>query len=100
MKFYGNGIVWDKEKNKRLCKFVEGEFETDDNRIVNNLVDLGYKYEGVLIDVTTHEDSKPMFIQGIEEKEDDGVQEEIQEEIQEDVQEEIQAPPVPKKVKK
>jgi hypothetical protein len=37
MIFYGNGIVWDKENNKRLCKFVDGQLETDDKRIIEAL---------------------------------------------------------------
>ena len=43
MLFKGNGGVWDKEKNKRLCKFVNGEFETEDIRTIEILAKLGYK---------------------------------------------------------
>lgn len=43
MKFYGNGIVWDKQNNKRLCKFVNGEYETDDPRAIKILKFLYYK---------------------------------------------------------
>ena len=32
MKFFGNGLVWDKDNNKNLCKFDNGEFETEDKR--------------------------------------------------------------------
>jgi len=35
--FLGNGIVWDKETNKQLCKFVDGKFETDDIAIIVKL---------------------------------------------------------------
>lgn len=42
MKFYGNGIVWDGENNKTLCQFVNGEFETEDARIANKLLELNY----------------------------------------------------------
>lgn len=49
MKFYSdkkkNLIVWDKAKNKRLCKFVNGEFETDDKRIIG-ILSQNYKYSG------------------------------------------------------
>ncbi len=37
MLFLGNGIVWDKETNKQLCKFVDGKFETDDIAIIVKL---------------------------------------------------------------
>ncbi len=37
MIFLGNGIVWDKETNKQLCKFVDGKFETDDIAIIVKL---------------------------------------------------------------
>lgn len=37
MLFLGNGVVWDKETNKRLCKFVDGKFETDDKEIIEKL---------------------------------------------------------------
>lgn len=46
MKFYGTGIVWDKEKSKVLCKFKNGSFETSDKRVSSVLIDAGYKYEG------------------------------------------------------
>ena len=45
MKFYGSGIVWDKENNQRLCKFKNGEFETDDERVATILHNLGYRSE-------------------------------------------------------
>jgi len=46
MKFYGNGSVWDKERNKALCRFQDGEYETDDERTVNLLIKGGYKHDG------------------------------------------------------
>lgn len=52
MKFYGKGFVWDKENNRLLCRFSRsinhqnGELETKDERVINILKDLGYKYEG------------------------------------------------------
>lgn len=45
MEFLGNGIVWDKEKNKALCSFEKGKFETEDMRIIKILLSLGYKTE-------------------------------------------------------
>lgn len=45
MKFYGHGIVWDKEKNTALCTFIDGEYETVDKRTIGLLSDLGYKHD-------------------------------------------------------
>ena len=42
MRFYGRGIVWDKENNKSLCSFTDGELETSDDRIIKILTELGY----------------------------------------------------------
>lgn len=58
MKFYGHGIVWDKEKNTALCTFIDGELETADKRTIGLLSDLGYKHDEVeqdLIDLTVPE---------------------------------------------
>lgn len=43
MKFYGVGTVWDKELNKALCRFTDGEFETEDTRTAMALRELGYE---------------------------------------------------------
>ena len=52
MKFFGNGVVWDAERSKALCRFDKsGELETDDKRICDKLVELGYKHDGEIIDV-------------------------------------------------
>jgi len=48
MKFKGNGIVWDAKKNCILCKFKDGEFETEDIDIAEKLSNAGYKFEGEL----------------------------------------------------
>jgi hypothetical protein len=45
MKFYGKGVVWDGENNKRLCKFVGGVCDTDDKRIQAILIERGYKFD-------------------------------------------------------
>lgn len=45
MKFYGRGIVWDKENKKALCEFINGELETTDERIIKILSDAGYTKE-------------------------------------------------------
>lgn len=47
MIFYGNGVVWDKRTNKRLCKFVNGELDTDDARVIEILTSLNYRSDGV-----------------------------------------------------
>lgn len=52
MKFYSDDspelIVWDKEKDKKLCQFEKGEFVTDDKRIINILAKY-YKHEGKIL---------------------------------------------------
>ena len=48
MKFYGTGSVWDGAKNKNLCSFVNGIYETEDQAIISKLVEIGFKYEGEL----------------------------------------------------
>jgi hypothetical protein len=45
VKFYGKGTVWNPVKNKALCKFVNGIFETSDNDTIEMLIDLGYNYD-------------------------------------------------------
>ena len=73
MKFYGQGIVWDKELNKSLCKFNKhGEFETEDKRVIDILLSLDYNHDEVI---------------------DDGVQE-AQEEEKVDTNEELPVEPI------
>lgn len=38
--FKGTGLVWDREKKKRLCKFVDGLYETDDAREIRLLKEI------------------------------------------------------------
>jgi len=49
MKFYGNGneIIWDKENNKALCKFFNGNLETDDENVINYLISKNFKHEEI-----------------------------------------------------
>lgn len=47
MKFYGNGLVWDKERNKALCKFTSGEFITDDTNIIEKLKKLNFDFDDI-----------------------------------------------------
>ena len=46
MEFYGKGIVWDKDKNIKLCKFMQGIYNTSDEYIISSLIKLGYKNNG------------------------------------------------------
>ena len=46
MKFYGNGIVWDKSNNKPLFRFNNGVFETDEKTTIDKLIKSGYKHDG------------------------------------------------------
>jgi len=39
MVFRGNGVVWDKENNKRLCRFTPA-------KTIKILIGLGYEHEG------------------------------------------------------
>jgi hypothetical protein len=38
--FKGTGLVWDREKKKRLCKFVDGKYETEDTRVIRLLKEI------------------------------------------------------------
>lgn len=58
MKFFGNGLVWDIDKNKVLCKFENGEFEIEDTRVINKLIDLKYEHEGVVEDALQQEENE------------------------------------------
>ena len=74
MKFYAekdNLIVWDKLKNKALCKFNKGVFETNDKYIIDRLIELEYKHDKVIDDGRKAE-------QGYEERQEvEGEQEEV-----------------------
>jgi hypothetical protein len=58
MKFYGNGIVWDAIKNKPLCKFINGEYETNDNECIEKLIQAGYEHERSEKTIQTQEPAK------------------------------------------
>ena len=45
MKFQGNGIVWDAERERTLCEFKGGKFETDDLITATILKDRGYEHD-------------------------------------------------------
>ena len=55
MKFYGKGIIWDAENDCILCRFKDGEFETEDKRVIFKLAELGFKYEGELPEIPLEE---------------------------------------------
>ena len=65
--FKGNGVVWDKERNKVLCSFRNGEFKTDDKRVIDILLKGGYEHDAVLEEETKEEE---IIEEVIEEKED------------------------------
>ena len=48
IKFYGNGLVWNHKKNKMLCKFINGLYETDDCEEIDILRNDGFQFEGKL----------------------------------------------------
>lgn len=47
MIFKGSGSVWDTRKNKRLCSFVNGVYETNDPLEIGYLVKHGHDHDGV-----------------------------------------------------
>lgn len=55
MKFYGNGIVWDSNKNKLLCRFTKGTYETNDKYEIDYLLSKGYDNDGVQEEVKEKE---------------------------------------------
>ena len=63
MKFYGNGIVWDKSKNKALCTFKDGQLDTEDVYIIEKLKESGYKFdqENNEIEIEEKKDIKPLL---------------------------------------
>lgn len=44
----GTRYVWDGQKNKMLCEFKRGQFETEDKYIIQRLIELGYQTENGL----------------------------------------------------
>ena len=43
--FKGHGIIWDRGRNKALCKFEDGRFITNDIRTIAILLKRKYKYK-------------------------------------------------------
>jgi len=43
--FHGNGIVWDRARDKALCRFEKGKLLTNDIRTIAILVKKRYKYK-------------------------------------------------------
>ena len=50
MTFKGNGIVWDAENNCVLFRFINGEFSTENEKIIKVLQENGYGAEEVIED--------------------------------------------------
>jgi hypothetical protein len=67
MKFYGSGVVWDSFTQKRLCRFVDGVYDTEDSTIINRLVALGYPYNEQ-INIQTLVDPEPVYIDGLKDE--------------------------------
>lgn len=44
IKFFGNGVVWDPLKNKKLCEFKNGIFETSDQYVIE-ILNKKYKFD-------------------------------------------------------
>ena len=47
MIFKGKGSVWDTRKNRELCTFVDGKYETTDPTEIGYLVKHGHDHDGV-----------------------------------------------------
>lgn len=77
MVFKGNGVVWDAEKGRALCRFENGVLETNDSRVIDKLIDLGYETGGVVIQDVEYRE--------VVEDEEEVVEEEITEEVVEDI---------------
>ena len=56
MKFYGVGIVWNPKTNKRLCRFENGFLETEDEEVINQLIERNYKHDGEYQEAPTIEE--------------------------------------------
>jgi len=78
--FFGNGTVWDKDRNKPLCRFVNQQFTTKDPYIKDRLNRLGY--------IADHDDEIVIIedveeIEMIEEVEQELTEEELREKAKE-----------------
>lgn len=51
MRFLGVGIVWDKDKNKSLCEFKNGFYDTEIQEEIDKLLGLGYQNTETTIEV-------------------------------------------------
>lgn len=60
MKFYGNGIVWNAQAGRPLCRFEKGEFITEDESVIKALADLGYKHDEPLIKTIEVVETEPV----------------------------------------
>lgn len=51
--------VWDRDLNKVTVVFQNGEFETEDPTLINLLVRVGYRHNGVLLEPESKPVEKP-----------------------------------------
>ena len=47
MKFYGKGAVWDTRRNKRLCRFENGEVDIDNRADIGYMIKAGHPHEEI-----------------------------------------------------
>lgn len=72
IKFIGNGIVWDAERNKPLAEFKDGTFKTEDMQTASKLAGLGYEHDRDIIDITSFGDAgEKSYVEGETEEEKD-----------------------------
>jgi len=60
MKFYGNDVVWDKEKGKVLCRFHEGECHTESLYIIEKLKNAGFISDTPIENEPVYDEDKPI----------------------------------------
>lgn len=66
IKFYGNGVVWNPSTNNVLCKFKDGEFETDNLNVIKALTEAGYKHDKeamIELDITPKDSTERVKIE-------------------------------------
>lgn len=51
--------VWDRDLNKVTVVFQKGEFETEDQSLIDLLIRVGYRYDGGLPDIEAEKVKTP-----------------------------------------
>jgi len=61
-RFFGTGVVWDKSKNRSLCRFdqVTGTYETNDKREIEALKGIGFNFQEFDPEDVPSDESEPM----------------------------------------